>query len=132
MKSVCELAYDAVVASNIVSKKNVAIDAVVYSDWDGVARIKISEGDSAPEEGQMGPIAQTTPLTVAVFDKDRDKALQICKAAADAIYKAIENLERKPGSGILAILRGTNGVSNTVENKGFAAFRTFNVINTIF
>ncbi len=111
MKTICEMAYTAIVNLNIVPKKNVGIDDVVREDWGGMTRIVISEGDSMSEEGQLGTIAQTTTLRIDVYAKERDVARNVCMRAGTVVYTVFELLERRRSCGILAVMRGTNGMA---------------------
>ncbi len=131
MKTVAELARDAIMALNAVPAENVGIDEVVRENWNGVTRIVVSEGETIPDECQLGLLSQTTPLTISCFTNDRQEAQNICRQIAQAVYRAMENLEHKKGSGILAITRGSSSVTNTSDCRGFIASRTFNVVNRI-
>ncbi|MDR0608737.1 MAG: hypothetical protein LBG58_01340 [Planctomycetaceae bacterium] len=131
MKTISELAYDAIIALNLIPAENVGINAVISADWNGETRIIVSESESEQEGHQLGAIAQTTVLTIYVLSRNHNTALNFCLTAGKAVYKAIEKLERKQGYGILAITRYQNGIKNVTDRTEFEAFRSFNVINKI-
>jgi hypothetical protein len=131
MKTVSELAYDAIVIAEILPTENIGIDSVIDRDWNGETRIVITEGDAEIEGTQFGAVGQTSVLTVYALSADRKTAIETCRDAGRAAYKAIEKLERKQGYGILAITVLENGVKNVEERNEFEAFRSYNVINKI-
>jgi hypothetical protein len=131
MKTISELAYDAIIVANIVPSENVGINSVIDADWNGETRIIVSEGDSELENHQFGAIGQTGVLTIYVLSGDRNTAYETCRVAGNAAFRAIEKLERKQGYGILAITRLSSGIKNVTDRTEFEAFRSFNVTNTI-
>jgi hypothetical protein len=131
MKTVSELAFDAIIEQNLILSENVGIGVVNISDWNGELRIVVKEDDSEIEQSQLQSIAQTTVLTVGVLSRTRDEAVTKCKLVSEYVYRYIEKLERKRGYGILAITKFQNGISNITDRTEFEAFRSFNVTNTI-
>jgi hypothetical protein len=132
MKTISELAFDAVIAFELVPTENVGINSVIDADWDGETRIIITEGNTNFEDHQLGTIAQTTVLTIYVLARDRELAVETCKTAGNAVFGTIEKLERKKGYGILAITRFQSGIKNIADRTEFESFRSFNVTNTIY
>lgn len=131
MKTIAEIALETIVTLDLVSIDNIGINAVIFEGWDGVTQIVISEGDTIPEEHQLGVLSQTTSLTIQCYSEGRDIALSICRQIERAVYLAITKLECKGGTGILAIMRDSRGAKNMSDNRGFVAFCSFNVLNTI-
>jgi hypothetical protein len=116
---------------DIVPAESVGIHAVIDADWDGTPRILITEGESEPEESQLGVIGQTTLLTIFVLCADKDTAIDLCRIAANAVYTHIEAMERQDETGILAITRNASKYGNIADRTEFEAFRSFHVIHTL-
>ncbi|MDR1270634.1 MAG: hypothetical protein LBK82_14020 [Planctomycetaceae bacterium] len=132
MKTISELAYEAIIESELFPEENVAINNVIHSDWNGSLRVLISEGDGDVDtETQFGAIAQTTVLTIAVLSNSREEAVMAGKQVSEIAFQHIEKLERKQGYGILAITKFQNGIKNVTDRDEFEAYRSFNVLNSI-
>jgi hypothetical protein len=132
MKTISELAYNAIIEANITDTENVGINTVINSDWNGTLRIIIAEdGGNVDSETQFGAIAQTTVLHIEVLSSNRNEAVEKCHLAAQHAFRYIEKLERKQGYGILAITKNQNGIENIPDSHEFKAFRSFNVLNSI-
>jgi hypothetical protein len=132
MKTIAEIVYETTTALELIPSENIGISTVNSSDWDGLPRILIIEGDSAVEdETQFGPLSQRTTLTVFALHPERSGAVDLCRQAADAALTALEKLERVSGSGILCVTKTTNGIRNIPDRTEFEASRSFRVLNNI-
>jgi hypothetical protein len=128
MKTISELAYDAIIPLNLTPAADVGINAVVDADWDGTPRILITESEAEIEECQIGTIAQTAVLTIYCLAADRVTAMAICRQAAEAAFALMESLEGQPEEGILGMMRNTTLCRNIADRNEFEALRTFTVI----
>lgn len=132
MKTIAEIAHDAILATNLVTEDRIAVGEIDYHDWDGLPRVVVIEEESAPpEEYQFGPIAQTTPLVLRCCAETREETIKLCNRIAVAVLQTLERMEHDKNSGVLAVTRGGNGSDATTDGNGFEASRQFNVLNRI-
>ncbi|GHT29242.1 hypothetical protein FACS18942_10290 [Planctomycetales bacterium] len=132
--SIISIAKDAVAALNLVPAENIGVQAVYDADWQGETKIIISEEQTtAEDETQEEPLSYRTVLNVYCGSKDRNTACDIGRAAANAVYAAFVNLERKSGltNRIFSITKNMKTISNVPGREEFEAGRSFNIIHNL-
>ena len=133
MQTLSALACEAILAAGLVSEDRIGIQAVEYSDTDGLARIAVLEGTTDIEESQFKAIYQTTPLTILCVAPTRTEAVVLGHQAASAVYRHLNRLAVTKKGGILAVSR--TGQSDEMKADSITnhheAQRNFSVIHTI-
>jgi hypothetical protein len=132
MKTITELAYDAIVQLNLIPKENVGINSVIHENWDGVARIVVEEEMTNPEdESQFGTLTWITRFNVNCLCRDRTKAEALGKTVANTVYATFMEYELARTCEILSIMRKESTTTNIKGREEFQSLQYFEVLHKI-